>query len=147
MAAADQEIAIKVDYLKSLDRSDLVDMWVKAYGAPPFKGVRNGTLVRGLAYHIQGKQLGGLKPRISRQLHKIARPGVVTPVNMKRPTAKPKAKLGSQLIREWNGRTHNVHVTDKGFVLSGVTYSSLSAAAKAITGTHQSGPRFFGVRG
>ena len=60
---------------------------------------------------------------------------------------KPKTKLGTQLVREWNGRTHTVHVTDKGYVMSGVTYSSLSAAAKAITGAHWSGPRFFGVAG
>jgi len=49
------------------------------------------------------------------------------------------------LVREWNGKTHKVIVTNKGYVLNGVPYASLSAAAKAITGAHWSGPRFFGV--
>lgn len=63
----------------------------------------------------------------------------------KRARTKPKIKVGAQLVREWNGRMHTVHVTDKGYVMSGITYGSLSAAAKAITGAHWSGPRFFGV--
>lgn len=58
----------------------------------------------------------------------------------------PKLQLGSQMVREWNGKTYTVHATDQGFVLNGVTYGSLTAVAKAITGAHWSGPRFFGVR-
>ena len=138
-------IAEHITELEALPREQLLAQWISAYGAPPFKGARNSTLIRGLAYDYQCRKLGGLKLSISRQLLKTTKTQPVNPAPAKR--SKPKAKLGSQLVREWNGRTHTVHVTDKGYVMSGVTYSSLSAAAKAITGAHWSGPRFFGVSG
>ena len=136
----------KVQALETLERPELVAKWIKAYGAPPFKGARHGTLVRGLAYHIQSRRFGGLSAKTSKRLLKIARSGLVTnTASSKR--SKPKTRLGSQLVREWNGKSYTVHVTDKGYVMSGVTYGSLSSAAKAITGAHWSGPRFFGVAG
>lgn len=52
---------------------------------------------------------------------------------------------GSRLMREWNGRMHVVDVLADGYLLDGKTYRSLSAVAKRITGTHWSGPRFFGL--
>jgi hypothetical protein len=52
---------------------------------------------------------------------------------------------GSRLMREWNGRIHVVDVVADGYRLDGKTYRSLSAVAKRITGTHWSGPRFFGL--
>jgi hypothetical protein len=48
-------------------------------------------------------------------------------------------------MREWNGRIHVVDVVADGYRLDGKTYRSLSAVAKRITGTHWSGPRFFGL--
>jgi len=50
---------------------------------------------------------------------------------------------GTVLIREWDAREYRVTVTTDGlYELEG---RSLSAAAKAITGTHWSGPAFFGL--
>ena len=131
--------------LEDLNRPQLVDAWVEAFGSPPFKGARRGTLVRGLAYHIQCQRYGGLSSRRKKKLLKIAKSVELGGSAIRRTL--PKAKHGTQLVREWNGRTYKVDVTDKAYVLNGVTYSSLSAAAKAITGSHRSGPRFFGVRG
>jgi len=145
MLLQDQSAREEIQRLKTLERSELISAWIRAYGAPPFKGIRQTTLIRGLAYHIQCKRFGNLKPSVNRQLLKIVKPD--TEVSRKpRTTSKPKTMLGSQIIREWNGRTHTVQVTDKGYVMAGITYGSLSAAAKAITGSHWSGPRFFGVR-
>jgi len=145
-ASRKQKLVDEIARFETLSRAELVERWVKAYGAPPFKGARNTTLLRGLAYHLQCKAYGGIKPKLSRQLLKLANVDHVaaaTPAN--NPSKQLKTQLGTQLVREWNGKTHTVHVTDKGCVLNGVTYSSLSAAAKAITGAHWSGPRFFGV--
>jgi hypothetical protein len=53
---------------------------------------------------------------------------------------------GTVLIREWDEREYRVTVTADGlYELDGQRYKSLSAAAKAITGTHWSGPAFFGL--
>ena len=52
---------------------------------------------------------------------------------------------GGRLLREWNGVTHIVEVEEGGYRWNGETYRSLSAVARAITGTRWSGPRFFGL--
>ncbi|WP_261391086.1 DUF2924 domain-containing protein [Roseovarius atlanticus] len=56
-------------------------------------------------------------------------------------------KPGAHLVREWNGRTYQVDVTDTGYHLDGRSLRSLSAIARHITGTNWSGPRFFGLDG
>jgi hypothetical protein len=54
-------------------------------------------------------------------------------------------KPGARLVREWHGRTHIVTVTEDGFEFAGTSYASLSKISEEITGTHWSGPRFFGL--
>jgi len=142
MGSSAQFTSETIARLEALGREELVCRWNKAFGHPPFKGARRSTLARGLAYHLQCKAYGGLKPSISRQLLKIGSGGSVEPA---KEFKKPIVQVGSQLVREWNGKTHTVIVTDKGYALNGITYTSLTAAAKAITGAHWSGPRFFGV--
>lgn len=158
------QLTERLDHLDALERRDLLTLWQKAYDAPPFKGARRGTLLRGISYADQAKAHGGLKAKTKRKLLKIAQnaSSVVSPersrsvkaeqtqepvvlVDIKAPL--PSLQLGSQVVREWNGKAYTVHATDHGFVLNGVTYTSLSAVAKAITGAHWSGPRFFGVSG
>ena len=53
----------------------------------------------------------------------------------------------SRLVRTWRGVRHEVLVLDNGnrFVFRGREYDSLSRIAREITGTHWSGPRFFGL--
>jgi len=55
-------------------------------------------------------------------------------------------KPGTVLVREYHGQRHTVTVAADGFEWQGTTYASLSAIARAITGTAWSGPRFFAVR-
>jgi hypothetical protein len=45
----------------------------------------------------------------------------------------------------YKGESLQVQVVEDGFAFEGVRYPSLSALAKAITGSHCSGFRFFGV--
>ena len=53
---------------------------------------------------------------------------------------------GAQLLREWNGKTHRVTVSDDGgYLYEGQRHRSLSVIARTITGTQWSGPRFFGL--
>lgn len=54
-------------------------------------------------------------------------------------------KPGNHLVREWNGRTYQIEVLDKGFVMDGKYYALPSAIAKRITGAHWTGPRFLGL--
>ena len=50
---------------------------------------------------------------------------------------------GAILTRRYKGRTLHVHVLDHGFRFEDQVYRSLSAVAKAVTGSHCSGHFFF----
>jgi hypothetical protein len=50
------------------------------------------------------------------------------------------------LLREWQGVEHVVTVTVDGFEWQGRPYKSLSAIARAITGTRWNGWVFFGLK-
>ena len=62
------------------------------------------------------------------------------------PPTLPLPRAGTILVREWQGTTHHVTVTDDGFLWNGKPHRSLSSIAGAITGTKWNGPRFFGLR-
>jgi len=125
----------------SMDRATCAEALAVLPGVtlPPRLGAV--TLRRLLAYEIQSRALGGLSVQERRTLKAIAVRKRASEVN--NATAAP----GTHLVREWNGRTYRVVVTETGYVLDGATYRSLSAVAKRITGTAWSGPRFFGLTG
>ena len=52
---------------------------------------------------------------------------------------------GTILSRRYKGCTLQVEVLDHGFAYDGQVYRSLSAVAKAVTGSHCSGHFFFGL--
>jgi hypothetical protein len=58
----------------------------------------------------------------------------------------PRLRPGTVLMREHGGVRHTVTITPDGYVWQDRTYSSLSAVARAITGTSWNGLRFFGLR-
>lgn len=110
--------------------------------APPMRLSRD-LLLRGIAYRLQEKALGGLSKTCLRRLS-------VAPIDSGDSTsriAKKAASLkpGTRLVREWHGVTHVVLVHPDGFEWEGRRYRSLSVIARAITGAHWSGPRFFGL--
>ena len=54
---------------------------------------------------------------------------------------------GTRILKAWGGDTHEVVITaDGGAIWNGQGYSSLSAVARAMTGTNRNGPKFFGLR-
>lgn len=65
---------------------------------------------------------------------------------MRRKRADERPIAGTRLIREWKGVEHTVTVLDDGYDYQGRPYKSLSAIARAITGTRWNGWVFFGVR-
>jgi Protein of unknown function (DUF2924) len=54
--------------------------------------------------------------------------------------------VGTQLIREWRGVEQRVTVLADGFEWGGRRYKSLSAVARAISGTRWNGWAFFGMK-
>ncbi|HSZ12076.1 MAG TPA: DUF2924 domain-containing protein, partial [Rhizomicrobium sp.] len=53
---------------------------------------------------------------------------------------------GTLLVREYKDEMHRVTVLVEGYSWRGKTYPTLSAVARAITGTNWNGYVFFGLR-
>ncbi len=132
-----------ITHLATLPRAELVERWVALYHTPPPKGLGQRLLVGAIAYAMQAKRYGGLKPATDRRLRKL---GDASTNHQQGSSGMPSSlQPGTRLVREWNGRTHVVEVADEGFIWMGDRHRSLSAIARAITGARWSGPRFFGV--
>ena len=139
-AALEAEIA----RLPDLGHDELRKRWKLLFGHPAPKSLRRKFMARAVAYQMQVAVYGGLSAATKRRLREIAtaisngdRTGVFSGVQI---------KPGTQLIRQWKNTTHTVMVLDEGFALDGRTYKSLSAIAKAITGTNWNGYAFFGIK-
>jgi len=139
-AALEAEIA----RLPDLGHDELRKRWKLLFGHPAPKSLRRKFMARAVAYQMQVAAYGGLSAATKRRLREIAiaisngdRTGVFSGVQI---------KPGTQLIRQWQSTTHTVMVLDEGFALDGRTYKSLSAIAKAITGTNWNGYAFFGIK-
>lgn len=156
--------------LQDLPREALVALWQQHFRHPAPKGMSNPLLIRAIAYEIQRQERGGLKRPELRALLKAsqteARPsssdsGEVSSdlpaslemsapksprtgsVQKNRQRMRATLKPGTRLVRNWQGKANVVDVHAQGFRWNGNVYKSLTAIAAKITGTHQSGPRFF----
>ncbi|WP_170369253.1 DUF2924 domain-containing protein [Ruegeria arenilitoris] len=125
--------------LEAMDRKGLLLLWQQLFDRPAPTMLSQPFLRRFLAFELQARRHGGLSRKVTAALDKGAD-------QKPRPTP-PALKPGGRLLREWNGVTHVVDVTEDGFAWNGRSYRSLSAIAREITGAHWSGPRFFGLTG
>ena len=107
-------------------------------GAP---NVATTMLRRLLGQRLQERRLGGMPALVVRELERSARAGPLPLVKQ----AGAKLTPGARLIREWQGRTIAVLVTEQGFLWEERPYRSLSQIAREVTAAHWSGPRFFGL--
>jgi hypothetical protein len=138
-------VLARVAALKTMPISDLKHQWHDLFQTDPPPYNRRYLESR-LAYRIQELAHGGLKPETIERLQALADAlddDSSTP-HRRHPNGRPIA--GTQLVREWQGVEHRVTVTDGGFVHEGKPYKSLSAIARAITGTRWNGWIFFGLK-
>ena len=126
--------------LEAASREELIKQWRRFYKSEPLRYASRDFLVRAISYAMQEREFGGLSASARRELLAIAKG---EPMSAK--GARVKIKPGTRLLREWHGSTHEVIVTDPGFVWDGAMYRSLSAIAFAITGAKWNGYRFFGL--
>jgi hypothetical protein len=130
-------IAAEIAHVRSLALEALRRRWRAEFGRKPPAGLNRNLLGRMIAMRIQEQAFGGLDRDSLAFLDGLARRGV---------SPGRKLKPGTVLVRERQGERHTVTVGREGFEWQGTTYASLSAIARAITGTAWSGPRFFALR-
>ena len=112
-------------------RNSLVAWQVQEGSAPP--SVAAPLLRRLLGQRLQERQLGGLPALVVRELERVVKQGAV-PAPAVPPPVTRTLTPGARLIREWQGRTIAVLVTEDGFLFEERTYGSLSQIARLVTG-------------
>jgi hypothetical protein len=132
----------QITQLLELDLPSLRERWWDVFGAEPSSQIGRTLLIQAIAYRLQERALGGLKPSVQRILDNLIEdaPRAAT---KRVPTVR--ASAGTVLLREWRGVRHRVTVLDNEVVYEGRRYKSLSEVARLITGAHWSGPLFFGL--
>ena len=125
--------------------AELKQLWRALYDRepPPYN---KPFLIKRLAYRLQELAYGGLSARAEAKL-KVLIEEEDRRVKGKQPVRNGDRPIaGTRLIREWQGVEHCATVIEEGFEYEGRKYKSLSAIARAITGTRWNGPLFFGLR-
>jgi hypothetical protein len=130
-------IAAEIDRIRSLRLDALRQQWRLVFGRVPPAALSKDLLGRMIVARLQERAFGGLDRDSLRFLESLAR--------HQRPLRR-QLKPGTVLVREYQGRRHTVTTVCDGFEWQGTTYPSLSAIARAITGTSWSGPRFFALQ-
>ena len=140
-----ETVLARLAALKTTPTPELKAQWRELFGnePPPYN---RRFLESRLAYRVQELSYGGLKPETVARLEALGEQldGGVVEVRKKRVDDRPIA--GTRLIREWQGVEQTVTVLSDGYEWQGRPYKSLSAAARAITGTRWNGLVFFGLK-
>ncbi len=140
---------IAIADLEDLPLEALVLAWRNHLGGSPPRHLPRWLMARVLAYRLQAQVHGDLSPATLRLIRGRGErgPSGSKPFQTRSAALRQGGVLrpGSVLMREWQGRLEQVTVLDQGFAWQGRSYLSLSAVAKAITGTSWNGHRFFGL--
>ena len=159
----DLNIAKEVAALRRMTVKELRARYAEVFGEPT-NGNHKVWLTRRIAWRLQALAEGDLSERARRRAAELARdadlrlnapqpkdpttatqPSAVQPEPMTGP-APVDARLpppGTILTRPYKGQQLHVQVLTDGFAYAGNVYPSLSAVAKAITGSHCNGFLFF----
>ena len=141
---ARKTLAVDLAALSDFPTNELKERWSDLYGSACPPRMSRNILVRAIACRVQERAFGGLSPLTRRRFDRAAADLAVGRIPV--PPAS-KIQPGTRLLREWQGRVHEVIVLDKGVDYRGKSWPSLSAVAREITGARWSGPRFFGLTG
>ncbi len=141
--------------------AQLREKYLEVFGEPSRSGNRD-FLFKRVAWRIQSLAEGGLSERARRRAEELARDADIRTTLPRPPAATTDAPArtvtrpaltshdrlpipGTVLTRKYRGRQVAVKVLPAGFEHEGQAYRSLSAVAKAVTGSHWNGHLFFGL--
>jgi hypothetical protein len=142
----DATVLTRLSAIKTMSVADLKTEWQRLFGTDAPNNSRPFLELR-LSYRVQELTYGGPSRETTRLLDVMADEVEGRQVRKKIITDPRKPIAGTRFLREWNGVVHTVTVLRDGFEWDGRKYKSLSAIARAITGTRWNGWRFFGMPG
>ena len=158
------DVRKEVRTLKAMTVAELRDRYAEVFGEPTTSGHKQ-YLWRRIIWRLQANAEGDLTGRARRRATELANDADLrlyapkgdstsqapaadgrTTTGRLLTTHDPRVPMpGTQLEREYKGRTIQVTVLHDGFEYAGEVYRSLSAIAKAVTGSHWNGYHFFGM--
>jgi hypothetical protein len=151
------DLATEIAALPRLRVSELRTRFAAVFGEPT-PSHNKVWLVKRIGWRLQALAEGDLSERARRRAAELvqaadlrlsAPPAGLAPSAPKAPLRWPAdehlPRPGTILTRRYKGRTVQVEVLEHGFAYEGQVYRSLSAVAKAVTGSHCSGHFFFGL--
>jgi hypothetical protein len=141
----DASVVAQLTALRKMSVVELKQRWETLFGTPAPNNSRSYLEVR-LGNRIQELMLGGLSRDTRRVLDLLVKELEGKNTRKAIMTDPRKPVPGTRLLREWAGAEHSVTVLRDGFDWQGRKFKSLSAVARAITGTQWNGYRFFGLR-
>ncbi len=131
--------------LQTLPTPELKRQWRELFANEP-PAYNRRYLQSRLSYRVQELAYGGLKPETRARLESLGEQLDGGNVVLRRVRADNRPLAGTRLVREHGGVEHTVTVLPDGFEWEGRPYRSLSAIARAITGTRWNGWAFFGLK-
>lgn len=154
----------EVKTLKSMCVADLREKYLEVFGEQP-RSSHKEFLWKRIAWRMQSLAEGGLSERARRRAEELANDADLrirapkgfykpsTTSASERTTVQPFSPShdrrlpmpGAVLTRDYQGETIRVRVLNKGFEYEGQVYRSLTAVAKAVTGSHWNGYLFFNL--
>lgn len=138
----EEQLEEELRALPDTPRTELQKRWVELYDTPCPIRISRKLLTHAVAYKLQERVYGGLDKKTLRLLEKAASDlAAGRSLAARGPLIKP----GTRLLREWNGKVHEVIVLETSVQYRDKSWPSLSAVAREITGARWSGPRFFGL--
>jgi len=142
---ADRTALAHLNTLKGMSINDLKAEWSKYFDEPAPNN--SGPYLRlRLGYRVQELTYGPISKSGRRMLDLLADEVEGGAVRKSMITDPRIPVTGTRLIREWDGVEHTITVLREGFEWQGRHYKSLSAIARANTGTRWNGFRVFGLR-
>ena len=153
----------EVARMKSMATAALQEYFETVYLEPPRSRNRD-WMIKKIAWRLQANEQGGLPERVKQRALAIADDADLR----KRPPQSFTEKIalasdqttiiapgrdprlpppGDELHKTYKGQMLVVRVGENDFEFNGTSYNTLSAVAKAISGSHVNGFTFFGLKG
>jgi hypothetical protein len=157
-------VAKEVAALRAMSVGELRAKYAQVFGEETRVG-NKAWLVKRIVWRLQALAEGDLSERARRRAAELAQDADLrlSPPRVAKGSSIPTSRNGKAnhrepmdhrlplpgtvLTRWYKGKTLSVQVLRHGFEYQGQVYKSLSAAAKAITGSHTSGYLFFRLAG
>ena len=142
MLIKQKTVARQIADLSQMSMAELWPVWDRYFPRRPDYPNRTHVESR-IAYKLQEEAFGGLAPETKQRLESIG--AKHSKIKLRASKREFNFAPGTVILREWGDRDHRVTVNAEGrFEYEGLTFKSLTAVARHITGQHWSGPLFFG---